>query len=153
MSSMTPVFLTLTTNGHNEVDASSRGCSRLLALSARRRHIIDPGHFLTGGPPSVRIGDRVTVPLQYWSILTMLLPLQRTRQEAGFQGEGGGGELYDDNMIDQQSSLDVGSDLNEWSHSWAMSKPSKTTKKITINKGDGATRPLCWDKNKLSVKG
>ena len=78
----------LTADGHNKVDARSRGRSRLLALSARRRRIIDPGRFLTGGPPATRRGDRGAVPLQDRSPSTASSPPQRTSPEAGFQGEG-----------------------------------------------------------------
>ena len=35
---------------------------------------------------------------------------------------GGGGGGYGNNMISQKISLDVSSDPNEWSHSWAMMK-------------------------------
>ena len=35
----------LTVDGHNEVDARSRGCYHLLALSARRHHIMILGDF------------------------------------------------------------------------------------------------------------
>ena len=59
--------------------------------------------------------------------------------------------VYGDNMIAQQSSSYVSSDLNEWSHSWAMRKPQK--KRLTINNGDVETSPLCWEKNKLTVTG
>ena len=110
----------MTVNSHNEVDAKSRGFSHLLALSARLRHIIDPGQFLTGGPPAARRGDRGTVSLQYWSPSTALLPLQRTSPEAGFRGG-----VYGENIIAQQSSSDVSSNPIEWSHSWAMRKQKK----------------------------
>ena len=48
----------------NHNNTISRGCSCLLALSARRRHIIDPGRFLMGGTPAERIGDIGAVLLQ-----------------------------------------------------------------------------------------
>ena len=41
----------LTVDGHNEVEARYRMCSFLLEISTRHRRIIDPGQFLTGGPP------------------------------------------------------------------------------------------------------
>ena len=53
----------LNADDHNEVDARSMEYSRLLALSARRCCIIDPGRFLTGGPLVSRVSDRVVVPL------------------------------------------------------------------------------------------
>ena len=110
----------LAVDGHNEVDARSRGCSHLLALSSWRCRIIDPGHFLTGGPPTARRGDRGVVSLQDWLSLTASSPLQRTSPEAGFRGG-----VYGDNMITQQSSSYVSSNSSEWSHSWAMRKPKK----------------------------
>ena len=39
----------LAVDGHNEVDARCRRCSHVLALSARRCHIIDSGLFLRVG--------------------------------------------------------------------------------------------------------
>ena len=54
----------LTTDGHNEVDARSCGCSRLMALLVWHRRTIYPGQFLTGGTPSAKRGDRGAVPLQ-----------------------------------------------------------------------------------------
>ena len=42
-------------------DAISQWRSNLLAPSARRRRIIDPGRFLTGGTPSEIIEDRGVV--------------------------------------------------------------------------------------------
>ena len=35
--------------------------------------------------------------------------------------------LYGNNTIPHESCLDVNSDTNEWSHSWAMSKKRKMT--------------------------
>ena len=61
------VYVDLTPDGHNEVDARSCGRSRLLVLSARRRRIINPGQFFTGGPPAARRGDRGEVRIQYRS--------------------------------------------------------------------------------------
>ena len=98
-----------------------------------------------GGLPAARIGDREDVLLQDWSPSMASSPLQRTSPEAGFL-EG----VYGDNMISQQNSSDVSSDPNEWSHSWAMRKQKKN-QKITVNKGDGETTPLCWEKNKLTL--
>ena len=37
--------------------------------------------------------------------------------------------VYGDNTISHQSSSDVSSNMKEWSHSWAMSKPKKTKTK------------------------
>ena len=37
--------------------------------------------------------------------------------------------VYGDNTISHQSSSDVSSNMKEWSHSWAMSKPIKKDKK------------------------
>ena len=67
----------LDVDGHNEVGTKSRGCYHLLALSARSCHIIDSGRFLTGGPPTARIGDRGEVLLQDQSPSRALSPLQR----------------------------------------------------------------------------
>ena len=108
----------LTTDGHNEVDARSCGCSRLMALLVWHRRTIYPGQFLTGGTPSAKRGDRDAVPLQYQSPSTVLSPLQRTSSESGFQGG-----VYGDNMISQKSSSHVSIDLNERSNSWAIRKP------------------------------
>ena len=83
----------------------------------------DPGRFFTGGPPSERRGGIGAVYLQDQSPSTASSPLQRTSPEAGFQGG-----VYGDNMIAQQSSSYVGSDLSEWSHSWEMRKPKKNPK-------------------------
>ena len=52
--------------------------------------------------------------------------------------------VYGDNMIAQQSISDVSSDTNEWSHSWAMSKPQKTQ---NIN------NQQCWRWNDAIVMG
>ena len=41
----------------------------------------------------------------------------------------GGGGVYGDSIIAQKISLGVISNPREWSHSWEMSKPIKTTKK------------------------
>ena len=120
----------LTADGHNEVDARSRRRSCLLALSARRHHIIDPGRFLMGGTPAARRGDRGVVLLQDRLPSTAPSSLQRTISEAGLQGR-----VYGDNMIAQQSSSDEIGNPNDSSHSWAMKKPK-------TNDGDGATRPL-----------
>ena len=68
----------------------------------------DPGRILTGGPPAARRWDRGVVSLQDWSPSTALLPLQRTSPEAGFRGG-----VYGDNIIAQQISSYVSSDLNE----------------------------------------
>ena len=108
----------LTVDGHHKMGTRARGCSHLLALLARRRRIIDPGQYFTGGLPEARRGDIGAVFLQNRSPSTVLSPLQRTSPEAGFRGG-----IYGDNIIAQQSSLDVGSNPNEWSHSWAMRKP------------------------------
>ena len=78
------VYDKLTVDGHNEVDARSRGCSHLLALSARCYCIIIPGQFLTGGLPTARRGDRGAVSLQDRLPSTASSPLQRTSPEAGF---------------------------------------------------------------------
>ena len=110
----------LTVDGHNYVDSISRGCSHLLALSAQRHHIIDSGLFFTGGLSAARRGDRVAVSLKYRLPSMVSSPLQRTGPEAGFRGG-----LYGKNMIAQQSSSDLSSDPNKWSHSWAMRKPKK----------------------------
>ena len=107
-------------DGHNKVDTKSQGCSHLLKLSARQCRIIDPGNFLTDGPPTTRRRDRGAVSLQYRSTLTASWPVQRTSAEAGFQGG-----VYGDNMIAQKSSSYVSSDPSEWSHSWEMRKPKK----------------------------
>ena len=45
--------------------------------------------------------------------------------ESRFRLLGGGEGVYGDNMIAQKISLDVSSDPNEWSHSWAIRKPKK----------------------------
>ena len=37
--------------------------------------------------------------------------------------------IYGNNTIAQKSTSNVRSDPDEWSHSWAVSKPIKTTKK------------------------
>ena len=79
----------LTADGQNELDARSRRRSRLLALSARRHCIINPGRFLMGGPSAARISDRFMVPLQYWSPLMASLALYNTSKESSFQGVGG----------------------------------------------------------------
>ena len=105
-------------------NARSRGRSCLLAISAWRCHIINRVLFLTGGTPSERRGDRGEVLLQDWLPSTASSPLQRTSPEEGFQGG-----VYDENMIAQQSSLDVSRDLNEWSHSWEMRKQRKMNQK------------------------
>ena len=107
----------------------------------------DPGWVLTGGPTAARRGDIGAVLLKYQSSSTTSLPLQRTSPEAGFRGG-----LYGDNMIAQQSSSYVSSNLSEWSHSWAMRRPKKN-QKITINDVDCETTPLCWEKNKLTMTG
>ena len=52
--------------------------------------------------------------------------------------------IYGDNKRAQKSSSNVSINPNEWSHSWKMRKPSKTTTTKTINGGDGATRPFFW---------
>ena len=88
-------------------DARSCRCSLLLKLSAQRRHIINPGLFLTGGLPAEIKGDRGAVPLQDRLPSTALSLLQRTSPEAGFQGG-----VYGDNIIAKQSSSDVRSDPN-----------------------------------------
>ena len=66
-------------------DTRSRRRSRLLTLSAQHRRIINPGQFLTSGPPAERRGDICAVPLQGLPLLTASLPLQRKIPEAGFQ--------------------------------------------------------------------
>ena len=100
----------------------------------------DPGQFLMGGPSAARRGDKGSVSLQDWLPSAASSPLQRTSPETGFQGW-----MYGNNIINQQSSSDESSDLNEWSHTWAMSKPKKLKLK-KINNGDGETTPLCWEK-------
>ena len=69
-----------------------------MELSARRRRIIDPGQFLTGGPPAeirggrcevptaLKIGDRGVVLMQDKLPSMVLFLLLRTTPEAGFQG-------------------------------------------------------------------
>ena len=69
-----------------------------MALSVRRRGIIDPGRFLVGGlpserrgsrglvPPAGKRGDRVVLPMQDHYPSTVMLPLSRTSPEARFQG-------------------------------------------------------------------
>ena len=74
----------LNADDHNEVDARSMEYSRLLALSARRCCIIDPGQFLMGGPPMARRGDGGAILLQYRLPLTASFPLHITGPEAGF---------------------------------------------------------------------
>ena len=108
----------LAVDSHNEVDARSCGCSHLLVLSAQRCHIINPGQFLTGGPPTAREGDRGAVSLQDQSPSTASSPLQRTSPEVGFRGG-----VYGDNIIAEKISSYVRSDPSEWSHSWAMRNP------------------------------
>ena len=137
----------LTVNVHNKADARSRGNYCLLLISVQHCHIINVGFFLRGGPPAARRGDICMVPLQDWLLLTASLPLQKTSPQAGFQGG-----VYGDNMIAMKSSSDVSSDLNEWSHSWAMRKP-KIKIKISINNVYSEMTPLRWDKNKLTVAG
>ena len=110
----------LTADGHNKVDTRSRGCSHLLALSAWRRRIIYSDQFLMGGPSAARRQDIGVVSLKHQSPSTASSPLQRTSPESGFRGG-----VYRENMMAQQSSSDVSSDLNEWSHSGAMRKPEK----------------------------
>ena len=107
----------------------------------------DPERILTGGPPAAKRGDIGVVSLQDGSPSTASLPLKRTSPEAGF-----GGGVHGNNIIAQQSSSYVISDLSEWSHSWAMRKQKKN-QKITINNVDGETIPLCREKNKLTVTG
>ena len=128
---------------HNEVDARSRECSHILALSSRRCCIIDPGQFLMGGPPMARRGDGGAILLQYRLPLTASFPLHITGPEAGFWGG-----VYGNNMISHQISLNISSYPNKWSHSWAMRKLNKT---ITINNGDRETTPLFWEKNRLAA--
>ena len=59
--------------------------------------------------------------------------------------------VYGKNMIALKISLDVSSDTNEWSYSCQMGNPKKN--KITNKNGDGETKPLCWEKNKLTMTG
>ena len=73
-------------DGHNEVDARYRWCSQLVTLSTWRRCIIDPGRFLTGGPPAAIREDRGAVLLQHQSPPTASFPLQRSSTETGFKG-------------------------------------------------------------------
>ena len=103
-------------------DARSCRRSLLLKISAQRRHIINPGRFFTGGLPAERKGDRGAVPLQDRLPSTVLSLLHRKSPESGFQGG-----VYGDNIIDKQSSSDVSSDPNEWSHSCKMRKQRKKT--------------------------
>ena len=132
---------------HNEVSARSHGCSHPMALSARHCHIINPGRFLTGGPSKARRRDRGAVSLQYWSPSMTLLLLQIMSPVSGFwRGVNG------KNMIAQQTSSDISSDPNEWSHSWAI-RGKKINKSIKINNDDGETTPLCWEKIKLTKTG
>ena len=70
----------------NTNDTRSRGRSRHLTLSARLRHLIYPGFFLTGGLPAAIIEDRGVITLQDQSPLTVLLPPQRLIPDEGFQG-------------------------------------------------------------------
>ena len=60
--------------------------------------------------------------------------------------------IYGYNTISHKSSSNISRNPNVWSHSWAMRKPRKTTKK-KIGNVDGAKKPLCWEKGKLAVKG
>ena len=80
-NNMTPDF-------HNKVNSISCGRSCLMTISAWRRLIIDPRHFLTVGAPTARIGDRGAVQLQYHFPSTESSPLQRMLPEAGFEGGG-----------------------------------------------------------------
>ena len=126
----------LAVNSHNEVDARSCGCYHLLALSARRCCIIDPGRFLTVGCQRQEEGIEVRC----------LCNIGRHRQSCRHsreivQKQASEGGLYGENIFAQQSSSDVSSDPNEWSHSWATGKP-KNPIKITINNGDSETTPL-----------
>ena len=120
---------------YNEVDSRSCGCSHLLALSARFRHIMILDKIFTGRLPVTRRGDRDVMSLQDQSPSTASSPLQRKSPEAGFRWG-----VYGDNMIGQQSSLDVSSNPNEWSHSWAIRTPPPKKK---INNIDDETTPLC----------
>ena len=110
----------LNVDGHNEVDAISHRCSHLLALLAWHHRITNLYYLLTGGPPLARRGDIGAVLLQDRSLLALSSPLQRMIPEAGFRGW-----VYGDNIIAQESSLNLSRNPKEWSHSWAMMKTKK----------------------------
>ena len=139
-------------------NAKSRRSFSLLALSVWRRHIIDPGQFLTDAPPVEIKGGRVVVapaekrgyrgvvPMQDHLQSTVSLLLVRTIPEAGFRG--GIWQQYDRSeklfVCNQQSERVVTLMENE--------EKKKIDLKRTIDDGENATRPLCLDKNKLTVK-
>ena len=139
-------------------NAKSRRSFSLLAISAWRRCIIDPGHFLTDGlpveiiggrgvvAPAEKRGDRGVVPIQYRSPSTVSLLLARKIPEAGFRG--GIWQQYDSSAklfgCNQRSEQVVTLMENE--------EKKKIDLKRTIDDGDNATRPLCLDTNKLTVK-
>ena len=119
----------------NTNDARPCGHSSLLALSARRRHIIDPGHFFTGGLPAERRGGRGVVPPseRRWGYRCGANTRSFTVDGAVATAENNSRSripmgVYGDNMIAHKSCLDVSSDPNEWSHSWEMRKRRKRSK-------------------------
>ena len=59
--------------------------------------------------------------------------------------------IYGENMKARERIADGSSDPNKWSHLWEMRKSSKTTEE-TIVSGDGATRALSLERNKLTLK-
>ena len=139
-------------------NTKSRRSFSLLALSAWRRHIIDPGQFLTDAPPVEIIGGRgvvapaekrgdiAVVPMQDHLPSTVSLLLARKIPEAGFRG--GIWQQYDRSAklfgCKQQSERVVTLMENE--------EKKKIDLKRTIDDGENATRPLCLDTNKLTVK-
>ena len=106
------------------VDSRSRGCSHLLALSARHRHIMIHDEFWWIGCQQqedmieVRCHCKIS---QHWS------RYRQCRGQVHKQASLGG--VYGDIMIDQQSSLYVSSNPSGSSHSWAMITPQKHPKK------------------------
>ena len=104
----------LTVNGHNEVDAISCGYSHLLAISTQHRCKMVLGDFL-------RLGrQRQEEGIEVWCRCKIGHHQRRChhcRGQVQKQASEGGGGVYGENMIAQQSGSDISSNPNEWSHS------------------------------------
>ena len=141
----------------NTNNSRSRGCSILLALSARRCHVINPGRFLTGGLPPERREGKGVVPtaenlwIEVW-YQWKIIRYQRCRcyfwgQVRKQYSKEGIWRHYDYSEkffgCKQQSNWVVTLMGNEGKN--------KNELKVVINNGDSAMGPFCLDTNELAM--
>ena len=58
--------------------------------------------------------------------------------------------IYGNDVIYQKNTSNISSNPKKWSHSWAMGKPRKTTRKM-IDEGEVETTQLCWENKRYTV--